>query len=129
MVWIQLNKTIRKGLGEAFPYRFKNCNNENCTNPAKFFINQHHSLIFSLLLNLLGKNNSFRQKFQLDKEKRVSKVFIALGTIFYIMVGFIIFIFLPAIVFTQIENWTYLEGVYYAFITLTTIGFGDFVSG
>ncbi|XP_064600958.1 potassium channel subfamily K member 16-like [Liolophura sinensis] len=38
-------------------------------------------------------------------------------------------ILLPAIVFTYVEKWTYGESVYYAFITLTTVGFGDFYLG
>ncbi|OPL21602.1 potassium 10 channel subfamily k member, partial [Mytilus galloprovincialis] len=36
--------------------------------------------------------------------------------------------FLPALVFHQIEDWTYWESLYYCFITLFTIGFGDFVA-
>ena len=32
-----------------------------------------------------------------------------------------------AIVGMFIENWTFFEGIYFAFISLTTIGFGDFV--
>jgi len=32
-------------------------------------------------------------------------------------------------VFQQLEEWTFAEGVYYAFITLTTIGFGDYEAG
>ncbi|RXG74044.1 Open rectifier potassium channel protein 1 [Armadillidium vulgare] len=67
-------------------------------------------------------------KAKVDKEKQTSKVFIGLGTMFYIIVGFVVFIFFPAIVFIHTEDWTYLESVYYAFITLTTIGFGDFVT-
>ena len=49
--------------------------------------------------------------------------------IFYIMFGCIVFILLPAIVFTCIEAWNYLDSVYFAFITLSTIGFGDLVPG
>ncbi|KAL5108006.1 Two pore potassium channel protein sup-9 [Taenia crassiceps] len=33
-----------------------------------------------------------------------------------------------AAVFAQYEKWHYLDAVYYCFITLTTIGFGDFVA-
>ncbi|KAL7645594.1 UNVERIFIED_CONTAM: hypothetical protein RMT77_003980 [Armadillidium vulgare] len=66
---------------------------------------------------------------RLDKDKQSSKIFIALGTTFYICVGFLVFIFLPPILFMHIEHWTYFEGVYFAFISLTTIGFGDFVTG
>jgi len=47
----------------------------------------------------------------------------------YLTPGFVVFIFFPAILFTHFEKWTYDESVYYAFVTLTTIGFGDLVAG
>lgn len=36
---------------------------------------------------------------------------------------------LGATIFSAWENWSFLEGAYFSFITLTTIGFGDFVPG
>ena len=40
--------------------------------------------------------------------------------------GIVIFIMIPSAVFYHIEvDWTYLDSVYYAFISLATIGFGD----
>nr|XP_026690674.1 potassium channel subfamily K member 10 isoform X2 [Ciona intestinalis] len=36
---------------------------------------------------------------------------------------------IPAFVFVAVEKWDYNEAFYYSFITLTTIGFGDFVVG
>ena len=48
----------------------------------------------------------------------------------YVIFGTIVFILLPAIIFRFVEaEWTYLDSVYFAFITLTTIGFGDMVAG
>ena len=36
---------------------------------------------------------------------------------------------LPSVIFYLVEdNWTYIDSVYYAFVSLTTIGFGDFVN-
>ena len=50
-------------------------------------------------------------------------------TALYLLVGFLVFVFAPALVFTWLEGWSYRESVYYAFITLSTIGFGDYTAG
>ncbi|KAJ4431693.1 hypothetical protein ANN_20295 [Periplaneta americana] len=49
--------------------------------------------------------------------------------VLYLIPGFVVFIFLPTGVFMHFEGWTFDESLYYAFVTLTTIGFGDFVAG
>lgn len=44
----------------------------------------------------------------------------------------IFFIFIPAAIFAVIEapnGWTFLNSIYFCFVTLTTVGFGDFVPG
>ncbi len=57
-------------------------------------------------------------------------VVLALQVLFFLVLGCIIFIVFPAIVFSSVEpSWNYLDAVYFAFITLTTIGFGDLVAG
>ena len=46
-----------------------------------------------------------------------------------VLVGALLFLILPAFSFMLKEDWTYGEAIYYCFVTLTTIGFGDFVAG
>ena len=60
---------------------------------------------------------------------KTTKISLSIQIMTYVILGWIVFIMLPAIVFTYIENWSYLESVYFAFISLTTIGFGEYVSG
>ncbi|KAJ6635031.1 Open rectifier potassium channel protein 1 [Pseudolycoriella hygida] len=45
----------------------------------------------------------------------------------YLTPGLVIFIFVPAIFFTYFEDWDYVRSVYYAFVTLSTVGYGDLV--
>ncbi|XP_054653350.1 potassium channel subfamily K member 17 [Dunckerocampus dactyliophorus] len=42
--------------------------------------------------------------------------------------GALLFLFVPMIVFQLHEGWTYSQAIYYCFITLSTIGFGDLVA-
>lgn len=53
----------------------------------------------------------------------------AVRVLMYLTPGFVVFIFFPALVISYFEEKTYDEAVYYAFVTLTTIGFGDIVAG
>jgi len=53
---------------------------------------------------------------------------LAAFTVIYLLMGFIMFVFAPAVIFSWLEDWNYRESVYYAFITLSTIGFGDFTA-
>uniref|UniRef100_A0A8D2ISX6 Potassium two pore domain channel subfamily K member 17 n=1 Tax=Varanus komodoensis TaxID=61221 RepID=A0A8D2ISX6_VARKO len=46
-----------------------------------------------------------------------------------LVAGLLLFLLLPPLLFVAIEGWTYEEGFYYSFITLSTIGFGDYVIG
>uniref|UniRef100_A0A3B3ZRU9 Potassium channel domain-containing protein n=1 Tax=Periophthalmus magnuspinnatus TaxID=409849 RepID=A0A3B3ZRU9_9GOBI len=42
--------------------------------------------------------------------------------------GMVLFFVVPMLVFQNQEGWTYSQAIYYCFITLSTIGFGDFVA-
>uniref|UniRef100_A0A1I8IQ02 Protein-tyrosine-phosphatase n=1 Tax=Macrostomum lignano TaxID=282301 RepID=A0A1I8IQ02_9PLAT len=47
----------------------------------------------------------------------------------FILVGFLLYFVLPSLVFTYSEGWQFGVGMYYCFVTLSTIGFGDFIAG
>jgi hypothetical protein len=40
----------------------------------------------------------------------------------YLVPGVFVFVFAPAMLFSYFEGWDYSVSVYYAFVTLTTIG-------
>ncbi|XP_029165410.1 LOW QUALITY PROTEIN: uncharacterized protein LOC114936412 [Nylanderia fulva] len=74
-----------------------------------------------------GQSSSDFSKKSMSLETR--KVGLAAQILMYLTPGFIMFIFFPAMLFSYYEGWHYDESVYYAFVTLTTIGFGDLVAG
>ena len=49
--------------------------------------------------------------------------------LFALIVLVVFFSLIPAVIFMLVEGWSYSEAFYYTFITMTTIGFGDFVVG
>ncbi|XP_067883934.1 potassium channel subfamily K member 5a isoform X2 [Heterodontus francisci] len=50
-------------------------------------------------------------------------------TAIFIIWGVLVHLVIPPFVFMVTEGWSYIEGLYYSFITISTIGFGDFVAG
>ncbi|KAG9272554.1 potassium channel subfamily K member 4 [Astyanax mexicanus] len=61
--------------------------------------------------------------------KRVSATSVrVISAVFSILIGCLIFIALPTLVFQEVEKWTLLEAGYFVVITLTTVGFGDYVA-
>lgn len=52
-----------------------------------------------------------------------------ISTLLFVLFGCVLFVALPAAIFKHIEGWSALESLYFVVITLTTIGFGDFVAG
>ncbi|KAM9826468.1 potassium channel subfamily K member 2 isoform 1-T1 [Syngnathus typhle] len=70
---------------------------------------------------------------------RVEKMFVhwnisqtkirVISTLLFVLFGCLLFVALPAVIFQHIEGWSALESLYFVVITLTTIGFGDFVAG
>lgn len=49
--------------------------------------------------------------------------------LYYLVPGIIVFILFPAATFVYFENWYFDTGIYYAYVTLCTIGYGDLVAG
>lgn len=52
-----------------------------------------------------------------------------ISAVLSILLGCLIFVALPIFVFQEVEKWTLLESAYFVVITLTTVGFGDYVAG
>ena len=49
--------------------------------------------------------------------------------ILYILLGSVFFVWMPAGIYCLHEKWSYSDATYFAFIALSTIGFGDFIPG
>jgi len=54
-----------------------------------------------------------------DDESKVTVIF---EVLFYLIPGMFVFLVIPAALFVMIEEWSFLDSLYYAFVTLTTIG-------
>ncbi|KAG8430039.1 hypothetical protein GDO86_018609, partial [Hymenochirus boettgeri] len=80
-------------------------------------IGQKMLLLVHMCANLLGKS---------IHRQRMIKI---LTSSCALILGLLLFLLLPPVLFTGMEGWTYEEGFYYSFITLSTIGFGDYVAG
>ncbi|XP_020779245.1 potassium channel subfamily K member 2 isoform X2 [Boleophthalmus pectinirostris] len=52
-----------------------------------------------------------------------------ISAILSILIGCLIFLAVPTVVFHKVEKWSFVESLYFVVITLTTVGFGDFVPG
>ncbi|XP_043945652.1 potassium channel subfamily K member 16-like [Protopterus annectens] len=85
-----------------------------------------------VFLNQLGKGLTLhlnrlerRVKNSASHEQQVG----ILTMIFFMVVGTFIFLVFPPVILSYVEGWSYGEAFYYAFITLSTIGFGDYVIG
>lgn len=50
-------------------------------------------------------------------------------TAVFLLWGVLVHLVIPPFVFMSQEGWTYIDGLYFSFVTLTTIGFGDLVAG
>uniref|UniRef100_A0A3B3I6A2 Potassium channel, subfamily K, member 17 n=2 Tax=Oryzias latipes TaxID=8090 RepID=A0A3B3I6A2_ORYLA len=87
--------------------------------------------LFGIPLNLVVLNKV--GKYMLSLERNISDFLQRTCTRFFIhlfsyICGTVFFFIVPMTVFQLFEGWTYSQAIYYCFITLSTIGFGDFVA-
>ncbi|XP_041107071.1 potassium channel subfamily K member 5-like [Polyodon spathula] len=50
-------------------------------------------------------------------------------TAIFVIWGALVHLVIPPFVFMVTEGWSYIEGLYFSFVTISTIGFGDLVAG
>ncbi|KAE8749110.1 hypothetical protein FOCC_FOCC004279 [Frankliniella occidentalis] len=67
-----------------------------------------------------------RDKYRAHRHDGMS---LAGSILMYFCLGFFVFIISPSFLFMYFEGWAFDEAIYYAFVSLTTIGFGDLVAG
>ena len=48
-------------------------------------------------------------------------------TLIITIIALVALIFIPSIIFAVVDGWTYFQAVYFCFVSLTTVGFGDYV--
>ena len=51
------------------------------------------------------------------------------GLMAYILLGSVVFVWIPAGLYSLSEKWKFADACYFAFVALSTIGFGDFIPG
>ncbi|KAJ8972927.1 hypothetical protein NQ317_014877 [Molorchus minor] len=90
-----------------------------------------NGIVMVTLGEYFGK--SFKKLYIRWKNTRIERSSAKLGLIgqiiLYSVPGFTFFIFLPSTIMSAFEGWDYDVAVYYSFVTLTTIGFGDYIAG
>ncbi|CAH2256233.1 potassium channel subfamily K member 16 [Pelobates cultripes] len=82
-------------------------------------------------LNLIGKglNAHLLALGRCAQEPEGSGIMKIMMMAVYLTTGSLLFLVFPPMIFSYVEGWSYGEGFYFAFITLSTIGFGDYVLG
>ena len=74
-----------------------------------------------------GISSAVRQFDRRVYNRETEKLEIKTAVIAFILL--LIIVIFPAFGFEGFEDWSYFESVYFCFVTLSTIGFGDFVPG
>ena len=87
-------------------------------------------LMMSFLANMGVKINKRHQKLadslNCFKNPKLDRF---VDTVVICSLGVTMFILAPAGMFHYIEDWSYITGCYYAVVTLSTVGLGDYIAG
>uniref|UniRef100_A0A5K3FEE4 Ion_trans_2 domain-containing protein n=1 Tax=Mesocestoides corti TaxID=53468 RepID=A0A5K3FEE4_MESCO len=78
----------------------------------------------SLFITLAGANSVFTRALRVRKESRSVRI-----PVWLILCSFFLYLFMGAMIFAYWENWTFLDAMYFVFVTVSTIGFGDMLPG
>ena len=84
-----------------------------------------------LMLQGLGEHLAILSK-KVNKLKLCSKrpeLNKYLNMVLIILIGLSLLFVGPTFLFMNVEGWSMMDGIYYCFVTLSTIGFGDFIPG
>ena len=82
--------------------------------------------LFFWLAQLSTDTRSARRK---PRSKLAKHLVLLMDVGLYLVPGLVVFLAVPAALFSFVEGWTYVDALYFAFTTLSTIGFGDIVPG
>ncbi|CAL1300981.1 unnamed protein product [Larinioides sclopetarius] len=84
-----------------------------------------------IVLAAIGGHYSQRlvKVFQKARKSRNSRLTLVFSAAKCLIPWLFVFLVVPAGFFVWLEEWTFVDSFYYCFITLSTIGFGDFVAG
>jgi len=101
------------------------------SSPNRAATQAFHYAIFAAILYFLEASLMMIFTFIMAKPQagchhRLSRIAHRSRKLMGLTIFFMIYILLGALVFSHIEGWKYLDGVYWADVTLLTIGFGDF---
>ncbi|XP_052001926.1 potassium channel subfamily K member 17 [Xyrauchen texanus] len=92
--------------------------------------------LFGIPLNVVILNRAGKYMLAIERnfcnflEKKIDRgkcVRISIHSLSFVTSAFL-YLVVPMLLFKQYEGWTYSEAIYYCFITLSTIGFGDYVA-
>ncbi|XP_056383137.1 potassium channel subfamily K member 4 isoform X2 [Hyla sarda] len=92
--------------------------------------------LFGILLAGVGDHLGSALRKGIGKVERIflkwrvsSTIVRVISAVLFILIGCLLFVLIPTLIFQEIERWSLLEAIYFVVITLTTIGFGDYVAG